>query len=343
MNKILVITENISEPIDEGIKKISYYMARYIAGMNSENLIYSLYPNKDIPNIEFLPKNKLLFSISFLKNIRLFRPNLLIYIPSSSSTLMSFIRLGIVSAFLRTSQIIMVSLQERKHNAVSRKLIRILKPDSLIVLSRKEADYYTSLGINCLVSPIGVETEKFDISKIEKRSLREKLNLPLDRKIILHVGHIKEGRNLRVLEKLIAYGFHIVIVSSTRFESDKKLKSELEGKGYLFITSYIKNIEEYYQASDVYVFPVESATNAMEFPMSILEAMSCNLPVITTKFGGIESFLSETNWLKFFGNENELRDKILTLPENRECENRKLVLSKFTWSNVFKNLFENIR
>lgn len=341
MKKILVITENIAEPIDEGIKKFSYYMARYIAGLSSENLIYSLYPNRDFPEMKCLPKNKLFFSILFFKKIRLFQPNILIYIPSSSSTLMSFIRLGIVSSFVRNSQIIMVSVQERKHNGVSRKLIKYLKPDRLIVLSRKEADYYKNFGINCSVSPIGVETEKFDISKIEKNRLRNKLHLPIDGKIILHVGHINEGRNLGILEVLIAYGFHIVIVSSTRFESDKKLKSELEGKGYLFITSYIENIEEYYQASDIYVFPVESATNAMEFPLSILEAMSCNLPVLSTRFGGIECFLPETKWIKYFCNQTELRNKILTLSENQECENRELVLSKFAWSTVFKDLFEN--
>ena len=110
---------------------------------------------------------------------------------------------------------------------------------------------------------------------------------------------------------------------------------------YLF-QLYQERVEEYYQASDIYVFPVLSAVNAMEFPMSVLEAMSCNIPVITTRFGGIESFLQETEWFKFFKNEEELISKIGLFAANSKCTNRELVLCfKFSWINVFDNLFTN--
>lgn len=342
MRKILLIAENISEPIDEGVKKYSFYLARFILGLNNDSVVFSAYDNKDLPDLKHLPKNKLLFSVSFFRAIYYCKPEMLVYIPAASSTLMSFIRLSLMAIFAHKSRIVMLSLQERKHSRFSRGLIGLLKPDMLVVLSGKEANYYKSMGFNCFISPIGVETGKYlEINPTHKKRLREKLNLPVEGTIILHVGHINKGRNLEILKGLIDDGFHIVIVASTRYESDLKLKSVLEEKGYLFITSFIKDIEEYYQASDIYVFPVESATNAMEFPMSVLEAMSCNLPVMTTRFGGIESFLPETDWIKYFGSEDELRSKILKLPQGRECENRNLALSKFAWSSVFKNLFEN--
>jgi glycosyltransferase involved in cell wall biosynthesis len=236
----------------------------------------------------------------------------------------------------------MVSVQGRTHNLISKKIISILKPDKFIVLSNKQASYYNKLGFKCIVSPIGVASEKYtEATLAEKKTLREKLGLPVSDKIVLHVGHINKGRNLEILSGLVLKGFKIIVIASTRFESDLKLKSELEQKGFVFVSNYIENIEHYYQASDVYVFPVLSAVSAMEFPMSVLEAMSCNIPVLTTKFGGIESFLSETEWFKYFSNEEELLNKIDAFPSNAVCTNRQLMLSKFSWQNVFDALFAN--
>ncbi len=342
MNRAVIITEDISDPIDEGIKKFSFYLAKYVEGSNTENLIFSCFPNKRLSNIKSLPTNKLLFSINFFKQLYRSRPNLLIYVPFSSSTLMSFIRMSLLSLLAQKAKIIMVSVQERRHNYFSKKLISFLKPDWLIVLSNKQANYYRQMGFQATVSPIGVESSKYrEISLDEKSMLRQKLNLPVNEKIVLHVGHINKGRNLEILRKLLGLGYRIVIIASTRFESDLKLKSELEKEGYLFVSDYIENIEEYYQASDIYVFPVLSAFNAMEFPMSVLEAMSCNIPVITTRFGGIENFLEETEWFKYFLNEEELISKINSFPINSKCTNRELVLSKFSWRSVFDNLFSN--
>ncbi len=342
MTKAVIITEDISDPVDEGIKKFSFYLAKYVQGSGTENLIFSCFPNKSLDNIKSLPTNKLLFSLNFFKKLYRSRPNLLIYVPFSSSTFMSFIRMSLLSLVAKKAKIIMVSVQERRHNHFSKKLISFLRPDWLIVLSNKQANYYRQMGFQTIVSPIGVESSKYrEICLDEKRKLRQKLNLPADEKIVLHVGHINKGRNLEILRKLLGLGYRIVIIASTRFEADLKLKSELEEEGYLFVSNYIEKIEEYYQASDVYVFPVLSAVSAMEFPMSVLEAMSCNIPVMTTKFGGIESFLQETEWFKFFKNEEELISKIGMFAANSKCANRELVLSKFSWINVFDNLFTN--
>ena len=342
MSRAVIITEDISDPIDEGIKKFSFYLAKYVEDSGADNLIFSCFPNKSLTNVKSLPANKLLFSVNFFKKLYKSKPTLLIYVPFSSSTFMSFIRMSLLSLFAPKAKIIMVSVQERKHNYISKKVISLLKPDWLIVLSNKQANYYREMGFQTIVSPIGVEASKYcEITLDEKSKLRQKLNLPINEKIVLHVGHINKGRNLEILRKLLSKGFRVVIIASTRFESDLKLKLELEEEGYLFVSDYIENIEEYYQASDIYVFPVLSAVNAMEFPMSVLEAMSCNIPVITTRFGGIESFLPETNWFKYFLNEEELISKIVSFPTNSKCANRELVLSKFSWMNVFNNLFSN--
>ena len=341
--KTILITEDISEPVDEGIKKFSFYLAKYVRESGEQNVVFSASTNSDVPNIQPLPTNKLLFSLRFFQRLYSANADQIVYIPFSSSTLMSFIRLFIISLFKRQAKIVMFSVQERKHSSLSRKVISLLKPDLLVVLSNKEAAYYKKLGFNCRVTPIGVEFNKYSqVTSEQKKMLRLKLNLPENEKIVLHVGHVNKGRNLEVLNHLQELGYKVVVVASTRFQTDLQLKSNLEAKGYLFVSHFIKDIQEYYQASDLYAFPVVSAVSAMEFPMSVLEAMSCNIPVITTRFGGIESFMDETDWFKYFSDGPDLVEKTKAFPNEGECTNRSLVLSKFSWQKVFDNLFSKM-
>ena len=61
------------------------------------------------------------------------------------------------------------------------------------------------------------------------------------------------------------------------------------------------NIEEVYALSDCYVFPTPpmNKINSIEIPLSVLEAMACNLSVITTKFGALPKVFEEGDGLIF--------------------------------------------
>jgi glycosyltransferase involved in cell wall biosynthesis len=342
MRTTLLFAEDISEPIDEGIKKFSFHFAKFIDIDN--NKVYCCFSNKNIHNIRYLPKNKFFFSLSFFKDVKLHDPRLIIYIPSSSSTLMSFIRLKIVSIISRSSKTIMVSVQARKHEYMTKILIAtILKPDYIFALSNIQAVYYEKMRIKSFVCSSGVDVTKFNsILTSDKKKLRQKLGLPLDGKILLHVGHINTGRNLAILKVLLNEGFKLVIIGSTRFESDVKFKQGLEKEGYVFLNDYIENIVEYYQASDIYVFPVVSNNSAIEFPLSVLEAMSCNLPILTTRFGGLQNSFSESECFKYFTDKKELLEKANLLSKIKICKNREIVLKDYSWEIVFKNLLNKV-
>ena len=52
--------------------------------------------------------------------------------------------------------------------------------------------------------------------------------------------------------------------------------------------------------SDLYVFPVVNNTEAIDMPLSVLEAMSCSLPVISTRFGGLVDYFEEDTGFRYF-------------------------------------------
>jgi|ERR1035437_5572555 glycosyltransferase involved in cell wall biosynthesis len=342
MKTTILITEDISEPIDEGIKNFSYHFAKFFDVDN--NIIYCCLSNKNIHNIKYLPKNKFFISLSFLKNVKSLKPQLIIYVPNGSSTLMSFTRLKIVSIICRTAKMIMVSVQARKHNYITKGLIAtFLKPDNIFVLSNIEALYYEKLGIKSFISSVGVDVNKFNsVTANDKNKLRQKLGLPLNVKILLHVGHINKGRNLAMLKILLKEGYKLVIIGSTSFKTDIKYKHRLEKAGYVFLNDYIENIEEYYQASDIYVFPTLSFNSAMEFPLSVLEAMSCNLPILATRFGGLQNSFYESECFKYFSDKNELLEKIYLLSKITICHNREIVLKNYSWGIVFNNFLKKV-
>ena len=180
--------------------------------------------------------------------------------------------------------------------------------------------------------PNGVDTGKFfSITRKEKKRLREQLGLPLQLKMILFVGHFSIDKCPDVLIKTWkeyvadAYPDSGVVLIGTKdpvhYEVDadvvkkvKRLAKTYHGKRVFFVER-THEIEKYYQAADIFVMPSlrEGLPNAM------LEAMSCELPVIVSELEGVTDWVVEdgVNGLLISpGSEVELSDAIIRLLSN---------------------------
>ena len=60
-------------------------------------------------------------------------------------------------------------------------------------------------------------------------------------------------------------------------------------------TNFIENIQHYYQIADCYLFPVFRATSAIDAPLSVLEAMACNLPIVSVPVGDVPEVIDGTD------------------------------------------------
>ena len=192
----------------------------------------------------------------------------------------------------------------------------------------------------CYSGPLmGFDDQKFvKGDEKEARLLKAELGFSHTEKIALHVGHLNRGRNLQALITFAARSkYRLVIVASSTVEADLYLKAELQNAGAVVIDEYIENIEKIYQGSDVYLFPTLDEDYCIQIPLSVLEASACNIPVISTRFGGLPWYFNEDQI--YFVNridEFEFEPGLLKTPDQD-------YLNEFTWEQISKQLLTYYR
>ncbi len=306
MKRIFIYSEDLSYPFDEGIKNTAFALIHNLSGkarMKGACKRCDLPPDSGIVK---LPTNRLLLSFRLARFIQKHKPDQLIYIPWTCGTFASFVRMKILSMYSPKAVSIMVLLQPKRIKKRFRFFMNWLKPDLILTPSPQVLDHSETFGIRAEFLPLSVNSEVFKpvSGTCRKAELRLKYRVPLDKRILLHVGHINEGRNLRSLIPFQDENNQVLVVgsSSTRDVSfkDEKLLDFLIKSGIQVIDTYIEDIHEIYQLSDVYVFPVKSEGSCIGIPLSVLEASACGLPVITTDFGGLRRILQDQEDSVFF-------------------------------------------
>jgi glycosyltransferase involved in cell wall biosynthesis len=156
------------------------------------------------------------------------------------------------------------------------------------------------------------------------------------------VGHLKSKRRLAQIASLqVSDRYHIVIVGSSSTEQDELLKESLREAGCTVIDHYVEDIADIYRLSDVYLFLSEEHTAAIEVPLSVLEAMACNLPVVCTPFGGLPDAFEAGNGLVYWQGDHALKDCVasaLAVP----CTTRTLV-ERHTWPALAQIVVHNLQ
>ncbi len=125
---------------------------------------------------------------------------------------------------------------------------------------------------------VGINTEKFlPPQGIDTKELKEKYGFDPAQPLVLHVGHCSGGRGLK--DFLCIKGAQRLIIASGMFE-DEQLVKGLEDDGVTVMSGYLQNVEEIFQMSDAYLFPIRSTQNVISIPLSVMEALACGVPVI---------------------------------------------------------------
>ena len=295
--KVLFISEYLNPPFDEGIKKTAINLFKNLQSQFETIAITRFGESSE--NIFVLKTNPLFLSFKVKKLINKFKPNAVIYMPFSSATFASHIRQFIFKIYIKKGIFLFICLQPKALKGWQRHLVRFVKPKIALTPSPDLINLWSNAGIINELIPLLTDLEKFKpINSAKKKiDLRKKHNIPINSFIISHIGHLNEGRNLKALIPLLKPDIQIVVIGSTSTPKGARgssfLKKEIIAAGIIIIDHYIDNIEEIYQLSDIYLFPVIDKNSSIGLPLSVLEARACSIPVITTNFGSIKFFLGQ--------------------------------------------------
>lgn len=334
---MIIITDILKNPIDEGAKVATCNLVKNLKQLCSCQ-VFSINGNSFDFVDHVVSLNKLLLNLKFFSNIRNLTDNELLYIPESSATPATFLR-SIILHIFTGKKITLLALQPRIYSSVIKKIIKLIQPKLVITQSRTSTDYLREIGIKSRSVPLGVDADKYvELPKDTKERLRRHYGCEPGQTILLHVGHIRESRNLEMLVQAQSFipDAKIIIVGSTYSANDVTIMQTLKDNDAIILSGFMPNLEEIYNIADYYIFPVTRGDGAIETPLSVLEAMACNLPVITTPFGSLPDAFPATGCFHYVNSAHEIAEVVLTASQV-PCTNRESV-KPFTWPGIAKHL-----
>ena len=337
--KIVVISEDLAEPWDEGFKKFAHSLAEVLEKQNDVLVVNVDRSGVADDRAVRVPGTKTFFSEDLRDKIRSFSPRKIIYIPSASTTSASFLRALALRFHAPRARIGMVGLQPRRRSWISWLQAKFVSPHVVFVFSYNTLLSLQRRSINAALLPMGIDLSVFRPAQSgEKEALRGRYGIPDDAFVFLHAGHLSPSRNLLPLTRLAARPKSLVLlVSSTSTREDTRLREHLESKGVRIIRKIVP-IEEYYRLSDCYVFPVEDPYSCAEIPLGVLEALASGIPVISRPFGGLRDLLPDGADITYWHSDEELIHAAKRLQAAGPPEVRNM--SEFSWDSVGDRVIE---
>lgn len=318
----ICLVGELSNKLDEGMVNIASHFAERLS---EHNEVITLNP-------------KSILSRGFWRKAKNFSPQIIHYIPGPS--LISLMIVKTMASYCKGARVV-VSALIPFFPLLSQRFVPLFKPDLILTQSLETEKMFAKLGCKTKFLPSGVDTARFaPVSQATKKQLREKYGLDEGKFVILHVGSIKKKRNIQALLRLQDGANQVLIIGSESMSTEQKVYRELTEKGCLVWRTYFDHVEEIYALADCYVFPTISQTACIELPLSVMEAMSCNLPVISTRFGALPRIFDEGDGLFFVDSEEEIVQKLNEVKRKTiEIKTREKVLA-YSWDGVVARLEE---
>lgn len=235
-------------------------------------------------------------------------------------------------------------LEFPKLSFFSKSLLKLIlsKSDKLLSTSSymaAEASAYTNKKF--VITPFGVDTQLFQKTKV--KSLFD------DNSVV--IGTVKNLEKVYGIDTLLksfqllkvrnnSISLKLLIVGSGTYEKDlRQLATDLKIEDDTVFTGMIANdkVHEYYSMMNAAVF----LSNRESFGVSILEAQSCNIPVVASNVGGFREIIvnNETGVLVPPNDYESAADAIEKIIFNAEFSQnitanaRKIVTEKFNFHN----------
>ncbi|MBN1884633.1 MAG: glycosyltransferase [Candidatus Krumholzibacteriota bacterium] len=279
--RILLASEEITATPEEGSLVFTRHLCRWLAARHDLTVVHALGESEDGFRSLRLLSRRTFLSRGLVQILRQERFDLVLYLPSSGLTPPGLIR-GLLLRAAAGSPLFVFALQDRRIGALHATISRFARPEKVFTPVPGLRSALDGIGVpNDVVLPGCDDAVFVPVEPARKAALRRKYDLPADRWIVLHVGHVKESRNLQVFLRWRDWGSDILpVVKSGGTEAG--WASRLRRAGVIVIDEYLPDMHELYQLADCYLFPVLAPRGALECPISVIEAAACGLPVAAT-------------------------------------------------------------
>lgn len=201
----------------------------------------------------------------------------------------------------------------------------------------------------------GVDPKEFKPQKTNLAKLKKSLNISANDLVVVGVGRLVEKKGFRYLIRAIpkVISKHknvsfIVVGDGAERKMLEELAKKLKVNNNVKFTGMIdyKTLIDYDNLGDIFILPSvhDREGNLDDQSVSVIEAMSCGKPIITTNFPGYKIVVKngENGFLTDEKNSNQIASAINKLVENPSLrlnmgkKSRELVLKKFAWQAIGK-------
>jgi glycosyltransferase involved in cell wall biosynthesis len=317
----IVFLSNLGTHLDEGQKNIAVHLHRRLSRRHQ---------------VQHYNAKRSLGAPAVWRALRRFAPQVVHVLLRPNAAVLAYSRMmGLYTG----ARVVVSALQPPSHLGHARKVLRWWKPDLILSQSPETHDFFVRAGCKTEFLWGGVDLQKFSpVETSGKTRLREKYGLPRQAFILLHAGHLRRGRNLEILGSLQGSDIQGVVAVSPAFPAEPQVERQLAAAGCYLIKGFIPEIQELYQLADAYLFPTRDSASSIELPLSVLEAMACNLPVFTAKCGVLPLLFLQGRGLTYISGDPDLTpEKIKELARQPDVATREMVAA-FSWESMGERL-----
>lgn len=207
-------------------------------------------------------------------------------------------------------------------------LYQLKKFDFIISRSQAEETWLKKRGIDSHLVTAGVDHDTFKPSSTRKSDSVD------DEKIVVFVGRLEEAKGVHLVLEASnylpeEYGLYVL--------GDGNLRQSVKAHPRTEFCEKVPHEKMPYHLRKADVFCLPSYTEC--FPLSVLEAMACDIPVVATDVGDIKTIIQPPkggNICSF--DPIDIAEKILLSVENREAYTPRDLILKYTWESTVKKV-----
>jgi len=202
---------------------------------------------------------------------------------------------------------------------------------------------WTGIKTKKKVIHLGIDTTRFKPAQ-NKEEAKKKICIDPKFKVIGFTGRISREKDLMTLYRAFLRlekkrdDVLLLIIG----EGIEKMKKFLGTKPNIMAIGAVNNVLPYLQAMDIFVLPSLTETSSL----ATMEAMSCNIAVITTKVGFVKRYVKDRFNGLFFPKKNDLvlSLKLKWLLENESARKiiaknaRKTIVEKYQWQKTAEKI-----